>query len=378
MRIMLVSPVGEVGGAEQVFLSLAKRLPEHGIEPVLACLRPGPLEDKARQLGIPVFSFRNHRLRQWPTALRGVKWLEKLALDMQIDLLHANHAAHLYSGLVSKRTGIPELWHIHDYPYHLDLIERLGLRLPSRHVLFTTERVKSGYKNLLNVNKSSIIAPTCIDAVKLLAYPAQENIRTRYGLGGGPLFLTVARLQEHKGLHHLIAAVPQVLRSCPEAEFVIVGKASGMEQEAYRQRLLAQCDQLGVSNSVHFLGYVSDPDVAALYREASALVHPALTEGYGLTLIEAMLLGLPVIAAAADGPQEIIEHQKNGLLVPTADPRRLAEAVVTLLNQPDFAEALKLGGREFASKSSSETMAGKTAEIYRTLLEERPERGHIE
>lgn len=375
LRVMLVSPVGEIGGAEQVFLSLAKRLPEYGVEPFFACLRPGPLEDKVRQLGIPAFSFRDHRLRQLPTVLRGIKWLEELALNMQIDLLHANHAAHLYSGSAGKRTNIPELWHIHDYPYHLDLVERLSLRVPSRHVLFTTEKVKSGYKHLLNIS-NSVIAPTCIDTVKLLAYPAQEDIRTRYGLGSGPLFLTVARLQEHKGLHHLIAAIPQVIKRYPEARFAIVGKASGQEQLAYHERLTTQCSNLGVTPNVHFFGYVPDEDLVALYREASALVHPATSEGYGLTLLEAMALGLPVVAAAADGPKEIIVDEENGLLVPLADPSSLADSIICLLNNPGLAHALSLNGIDFASKMSLDAMVSKTVDIYRKMADENPVRTH--
>lgn len=377
LHVLLVSPVGEIGGAEQVFLSLAKHLPARGIEPVLACLRPGPLVEKARQQGTTVFSFEEHRLRQWPTVLRGIKWLRDLSLKTKTDILHANHAAHLYSGPVSKTTNIPELWHIHDYPYRLDIVDRLSLRSPSPYVLFTTNRVATGYASLLKAT-TFIVAPTCIDPTHLVSHPAQTDIRTRYGLAEGPLFLTVARLQEHKGLHYLIEAVPEVLTSYPNARFAIVGKASGSEQEAYRQRLLDQCNKMNVSENVAFLGYVPDEDVVALFREAFALVHPAISEGYGLTLLEAMILGVPVIAAAADGPQEIIEHAKNGLLVPVADPVRISAAIKDLLKQPEVAKTLTQGGHEFVKKIGVNVMVDKTAAIYRQIVETQTARGHVE
>ena len=316
-------------------------------------------------------------MRQWPTVLRGIKWLKELSLKTKADILHANHAAHLYSGPVSRSTKIPELWHIHDYPYRLDAVDRLGLRLTPQYVLFTTERVASGYASLLKAT-NFIVAPACIDPAHLRAYPAQKDIRTRYGLAEGPLFLTVARLQEHKGLHYLIEAVPEVLASFPSARFAIVGKASGAEQEAYRQRLLDQSAKLGVSENVSFLGYVPDKDVAALFREASALVHPATSEGYGLTLLEAMILGVPVVAAAADGPKEIIQHNKNGLLVPAADPASISAVVKDLLKQPGIAKTLTAGGLESARSIGVDVMVSKTAEIYRRIIENQTARGYVE
>ena len=375
IRVLLVSPVGEIGGAEQVFLNLAQHLPNYNIQPSLACLRPGPLVEKARQQGLSVFAFQEHRVRQLPKVLQGMRWLSQIAGQTQANILHSNHAVHLYSAPASKMTKIPELWHIHDYPYHLDALDRIILRLPSQHVLFTTERIKSGYQDLI-ATPSSVVAPTCIDPGRLQAFPAQESIRQRYNLPSGPLLLTVARLQEHKGLHHLIAAIPQVIKRYPEARFAIVGKASGQEQLAYRERLTTQCSNLGVTPNVHFFGYVPDEDLVALYREASALVHPATSEGYGLTLLEAMALGLPVVAAAADGPKEIIVDEENGLLVPLADPSSLADSIICLLNNPGLAHALSLNGIDFASKMSLDAMVSKTVDIYRKMADENPVRTH--
>ena len=74
-------------------------------------------------------------------------------------------------------------------------------------------------------------------------------------------------------------------------------------QELYASQLKALCARLGVTESVHFLGYVPDDDLIALYGEASVLVHPALSEGFGLALLQAMAAGVPVVAAASDGPR---------------------------------------------------------------------------
>lgn len=367
IKVLLVSPVGEVGGAEQVFLALAKRLPEYGVQPVLACLRPGPLVKRAQEQGLTAYAFREHRLREMGNVALGIWWLTKRVREVGADLIHCNHAAHLYGAPASRLTGVPELWHLHDYPYAPDFIERLQWRIPSNQVLFTTERVKSGLPQLA-AGPHAVIAPTCVDLGGLQAMPEDPAVRRRYALPEGPLFLTVARLQKHKGHRYLIDAVPSVLRSYPDAVFAIIGKASGPEQESYRDSLLSQCEALGISDKVRFLGFVPDADLVALYRSATALVHPALSEGFGLTLLEAMATGLPVIAAAADGPGELIVHRQNGWLVPTADSKSLAAALYGILGDTDLRETLSRGGREFAARMSVDKMVKQTVELYQTMI----------
>jgi glycosyltransferase involved in cell wall biosynthesis len=366
-RVLLVSPVGEHGGAEQVFLTLAKHLPAYGIEPVLACMRPGPLLERARGQGLAAHAYQEHRYRDLHHIVLGTIWLRKLIRRERIDLVHSNLTAHLYGGAAARLSHTPELWHIHDYPYELDSINRLALRLPTDFALFTTKRVKSGFP-ALHAGPHGVVHPVCTDPERLMSYPAQPEIAARYGLPSGPLLLTVARLQEHKGHRYLLEAVPAVLCRYPNAAFAIVGKASGPDQERYLAELQARCTQLGIADSVRFLGYVPDADLIALYRKATALVHPALSEGFGLTLLDAMTLGAPVIAAAADGPKELIEPEHNGLLVPPGDSDALAAAILRVLSVPELAAAWGREGKSYASALSATHMARQTAEIYRTVI----------
>ncbi len=76
LRVLLVSAVGEHGGAEQVLLSLIKHLPSHNVTPILACLRPGPLVEMARKQGAVAYEFREHRMREWNQVAQGIGWLK--------------------------------------------------------------------------------------------------------------------------------------------------------------------------------------------------------------------------------------------------------------------------------------------------------------
>jgi glycosyltransferase involved in cell wall biosynthesis len=368
LRVLLVSPVGEIGGGEKVFLALIENLPKFQVEPVLACMRPGPLAEVVRKLGIEVFEFKNHRYRQFSVVWEGIQWLAQVIRKTEAQLVHANHASHIYSSLATRLTNIPEVWHLHDYPYHWDWVDRLSIRLTTDHVIFTTNKVKSGYPHLY-VRPHSVIPPTCIDPTYLCAFVPQTDIRVRYHLSASPLFLTVARLQKHKGHPYLLDAVSTVVKSHPNVIFAIVGKPSGDEQEHYMQALLIQAKKLGIEEQVKFLGYVSESDLVSLYHEASALVHPAITEGFGLVLLESMFLGTPVIAAAADGPSELIADGQTGLLVPTGDGDSLAKAIIRFLDTPDLARTLSDRGMAAAKKFSVEKMLQATVYVYRSLVD---------
>jgi glycosyltransferase involved in cell wall biosynthesis len=366
LRILLVSPIGEIGGGEKVFLSLIKYLPKWQVEPILACMRPGPLADLARHQGLKVYEFKDHRYRQIPLLWEGVQWLAEVIRETEVQLAHVNHASHIYSSLATRLTKIPEVWHLHDYPYHWDWVDQLSIRLPTDYVIFTTNKVKSGYPHLHKL-PYSVIPPTCIDPLYLRAFTAQSDIRAKYLLPPGPLFLTVTRLQEHKGHRYLLDAIPTVLQFYPNAIFAIVGKPSGDEQEEYMQSLLAQSKKLGIHKQVKFLGYIGDEDLISLYSEALALIHPAISEGFGLVLLEAMILGTPIIAAAADGPGELIIDGQTGLLVPVADGNSLAKAIMRLLNAPDLAKTLSLQGMIAAQNFSVEKMVEMTVDVYQSL-----------
>lgn len=367
-RVLLVSPVGEHGGAEQVFLTLARLLPTLDVDPVLACMRPGPLTELAAGEGVEVHTFREHRYRELPQVVRGVRWLEQLIRRERIDLVHSNLSAHLYGGPAARLARRPELWHIHDFPHRISPFEQLVLRIPTDFALFTTHRVESGFPRLRR-GPHAVVYPVCIDASATRLPPRRQDVRELYGLPRGPLLLTVARLQEHKGHRYLIEAVPQVLQSSPDAAFVVVGKASDTMQELYASQLKALCARLSVTESVHFLGYVPDDDLIALYGEASVLVHPALSEGFGLALLQAMAAGVPVVAAASDGPRELIRPGKNGFLAPPGDRKALAELIVQLLESPELAARVSVGARRFAGSFSSTKMAEDTARIYRDVAD---------
>jgi glycosyltransferase involved in cell wall biosynthesis len=150
---------------------------------------------------------------------------------------------------------------------------------------------------------------------------------------GAPLLLALGRLHRNKGFDVLIRALARL----PEAHLVIAGE--GPERAALEE--LAQRE--GVTARLHLPGWRSD--TGALLAGCDMLICPSRHEPLGNVVIEAFSAGRPVVAAAADGPRELISPGETGLLVPPEDPEALAASIRTLLEHPALAARLAEAGR---------------------------------
>ncbi len=135
-----------------------------------------------------------------------------------------------------------------------------------------------------------------------------------------------------------------------------------------RAELTGLAAELGVGDRLLLPGRVGD--VAALYRRADLVVHPARWEGFGLAMLEAMLAAKPVVAARAGSAPELVDHDRTGLLVPVDDSDALAAAVSSLLADPARAAAMGEAGRRRAHEEFSVArMADRTAAVYGESLQ---------
>ena len=173
-------------------------------------------------------------------------------------------------------------------------------------------------------------------------------LRERFALpdGGQRWLLTVARLERHKGVDTVIAALPAIVARAPDVRYAVAG--SGPERE--RHEKLA--DTAGVADRVRFLGEVREADLPALYNVASVYVGASRraerigVEGFGISLVEASACGLPVVAGNSGGVPDAVRDGETGFLVPPEDAAAVSEAVCRLLGDPALARRIGAAGRD--------------------------------
>lgn len=182
----------------------------------------------------------------------------------------------------------------------------------------------------------------------------------------GPVLLNVGRLARHKRIVDLIDAMPRVAAAFPNVQLLIAGDGSE------RAALQAQAEKLGVATHVRFLDRLSRERVLELMAEADALVLPSLWESLSHVAIEAIAIGVPVVATAIPGLSEVLEHEKTALLVPPCDPAALADAILRMIGDAGSRERFVRNGRAVAlEKFSWQNNLAALENVLRAAVEDR-------
>lgn len=176
------------------------------------------------------------------------------------------------------------------------------------------------------------------------------------------VLVSVGRQEFQKGQRHLLEAFARIARQRPRAKLLLVGRSGNASADLARLRT-----ELGLENRACFLGHRDDvPEVLA---GADLFVFPSLYEGQGGALVEAMALGLPIVATRIPSTREVVEEEENALLVPIESPGQLASAIDHLLEDPVRRTAF--GERSmviFHERFTLQRSAERMIELYRSLV----------
>jgi glycogen(starch) synthase len=138
-----------------------------------------------------------------------------------------------------------------------------------------------------------------------------------------------------------------------------------------RPALEQEVSKLVISDRVHLLGFVAHEHVPAVLSHADLLVLPSLYEELGTVLLEAMWVGLPIVASRTGGIPDVIDDGVNGLLVPPEQPEVLAGAIDRVLQSPDLARRLGEAARKRGKEYDWESLAERVLEIYQGVTASR-------
>jgi glycosyltransferase involved in cell wall biosynthesis len=190
-----------------------------------------------------------------------------------------------------------------------------------------------------------------------------ESVRREHGIPADAFVLCiVALLNPNKGHEVLFEALAAVQEQSPDAKLwcLVVGDGP------LRQHLERRAAALGIARQVRFVGFSCVPD--AYMAASDVVVVPSVAEVFGLVLPEAMQLGKPVIASDVGGIPEIVQHEVNGLLFPSRNAPRLADAILRLYRSPELRDTLSDAGLRTAERFSRSRMVEETEAVYQRML----------
>lgn len=329
LRVLFEMLPHVLGGSEIFTCNLIAHLDPERYEPRIVASREGKSLDLASSSGIPV------ELVDYQEAKRGPLAARNLLKDRRIDLVQSGYYG-MSLALAARAAGIAHVWRLGG---HVEVVNELHpLGGAPRHVLALvccladTVVCPSGFVkepfDELGLGNVRVIRNgvdcALIRRLGALAAPAW------FAPGGDPRIAMVAHFLPQKRHIDLIRAAAQVMRIFPGARFYFVGgRGSNREDSEFVAALGEEIRKKGLESAV-VIRECGEERFALLAR-MDLLVLPSLREGASNAVLEAMALGLPVVATRSGGNPELMIEGSTGVLVPPEDPRALAEAIVALL-----------------------------------------------
>ncbi len=361
LTILHVDPEKNWGGGQQQLVDLCRYLAGQGHRQLVACRPDGQLRPVLDENGIAVhpLEIRNQIDLVAAWRLRGL--LQRYAFD----IVHFHTArAHALAPFLSRRGSRFLATRLMDYPPHFRPRVRLLYNWSVDGVIAISEAIA---KVLVRAG----VAPGRVRVIHLgidcerFARAVGHRAAARQSWGIAPdeiVLFTAAVLEPRKGHQVMLAAFADLVGDGLPLRWVICGDGSlraGLEEDARRR---------GLGEKVVFCGFSTA--VERLLPGGDVFVLPSLHEGLGIAAIEAMAVGLPVVASRVGGLPEIVADGETGLLVPAGDAAALAAAIRDIISDAERARGMARRGR--ARAFAQFTTTGMAAAVERLYYEMRP------
>jgi len=367
---LLVLAVGlGVGGAEELIRESLPLAEAEGFDvTVWSLLRGGTVLDEIRRSGGKVELLGAPAL--WPAA-----WVHRLWKGLRrerFDLIHSHlFGANLAARLAGHAAGVPVILNSHHgtdawigaWPR---LLERTTSSLVDRIITCSEAVRRYALEELGLPAERLVVVPNGIRFQRFVLPGRRDSVRAALGLAPDQLVVgTVGRLDEpKKGMAILVDALERVAARIPNVVCLVVGDGTG------RRLLEEKVRRKNLEPHVRFLG--ERRDIPELLQALDLYVQPSLWEGFGLSALEAMASGLPVIASRVGGLPEVVEEGKTGDLVPPGDAQLLADRMTALLCAGERRDRYGREGRRRAQDHFPlDKMVRGWTDLYRELLSEK-------
>ncbi len=391
MKVLFVHSRDDLYGADAALLELVRRLPEHGIEPIVVLPSDLPYEGKLGNalerygiesikldIGVVRTIYKNVPgiISLSSRFLKGALEIKKLVGERKIDLVHSNTSSVLSGALAAKLAGVPHVWHVREIVSQSETVRYtliwMVVNLSDRIIAISdavAEHIIEAYPS--RKEQVEVIQGSGIDTKLFSPETDGSDVRRKWGVSDEEFLVgVVGKIHPTKGQDLLIEAAPIVKRRAGNVKFAIVGDVQpGME--GLRDRLGAHARELGVADDIIWAGHRADiPQVMAAL---DLLVIPSTSpEPLGRSMLEAMACGTPVVAAAHGGPLEVIRDGENGLLFPPNDPAALAVAIIQMAQEPEWRDRISRAARdEIVRNYDADRYTERIIELYQEILTHR-------
>ncbi len=291
----------------------------------------------------------------------------EIAKKEQFDIIHAHDWLSFLAGLEAKKvSGKPLVLHMHATEFdrtggqgmntEVFQIEQMAMMRADRVVAvsnYTKEKIVSQYG--VHPDKVMVVHNGIDEEDYSYSADRLESLRAH----GTKIVLFTGRLTVQKGPEYFIRAAKRVLDFCPNTIFVIAGSGD------LEYRLMREAAHLGISDKVLFAGFVRGRELDALYRSADLFIMPSVSEPFGITPLESVINGTPVLVSKQSGVAEVLTH---ALKADFWDTDEMANKIVATLRHDTLRDTLRDHSQTEVKRLTWREAARKCVDIYHDLL----------
>lgn len=369
MKICLVVATSGRTGVESVVFSLARGLRHAGVQVTVVLLSEGPFADLlcAYAIDTRVIPVR-HKFDILKTVALG-----RFFKTEKFDVIHAHGArASFFSSLAAvsckASTLVATIHELSDGTFRSAFVRSLEnaiYRWACKKYVAVSKSVEEDALACRGLSQSkAALIPNCLPDIFLERVSADcpgQKLQDDTGMQDDLVVGIVGRLDVIKGHKYIIQAWPSVMLAFPSAQLKVAGTGP-LHHELEKLSL-----SLGIRPMVQFLGSIED--MVQFYRTINLLVVPSLSESFGMTILEAMACGVPVIASDVGGVSEIVIHEWNGLLVAGESPDALAQAILRLCSDHNLRRGIISNGLTTVGPYKEDAFIHRHMELYKSLIQ---------
>lgn len=273
--------------------------------------------------------------------MKAVRALARLFREERPDIVHTHLSAASFAGcLAARMSGVHSVATVHG-------MNRSWSYLLAEHLIAVSEAGRENLLRQLVPKKKVSVAYNGVEIPAPISYESRSAARATLGIPEGALVVgTTARAHKDKGIHIAVQAVSRLRNEFPTLRYVVVGEGE------YLELLRRTAEALGVSDRIMFLGFRGDVD--SILPAFDIFVLPTFREAMGISVVEAMAAGLPVIASYVGGIPEVISDG-TGVLVPPHNVDALEGSIRALLQDETRRNSLARAARARAAHVFSTT-----------------------
>jgi len=361
MRILHTEWSEGYGGQERRVLLECRGFKERGHYVALACKPESKIREWAKRFGIEVFTLPFRKALDIESILK----LANILKEKKIEIINTHSGIDSWvGGLSAKLARVPVLVRTR----HLNLPLRRSIfnfvhYLPDMIITCGENMRKNLIENCGFPPDKLISIPTGVEN-KFFSIKRDNSLKKKYGLKEAtPVIVNIGILRREKGHEITLRAFKLVLENIPEAVLMIVGDGPS------RSRILKEVENMDLNDKVIFTGFLEEPSEILTFADIFVMSPWPISEGLPQSLLQALAAGIPAVSTSVGGIPEVLINNVTGLLAPAGDYKAIADGIVKIFNNYEWALDMALQGKKIVEENYSERiMLDKLENLYKELL----------